>query len=137
MLTSWTSWIVTIAAVRESAPVALNGSKAHRAIAVDWDARRTAGSSLVLFRKRSAAPAKFSTLAKPFDFEVVPRRQKGGAAGTDWSLLTTGLFCFFLALPEVRIVMQHHVQQGIVDFQASVVFDEAELAKLVHKHAYA
>src|ERR1043166_1778372 len=60
-------------------------------------------------------------------------------AGSDWSLLikVTNLFCLFLSLPEVRIVMQHHVQQGIVDFQASVIFDEAELAKLVHEHAYA
>jgi hypothetical protein len=39
--------------------------------------------------------------------------------------------------PEVRIVVQHHVQQGIVDLQGPIVLDESELAELVHEHAHA
>jgi hypothetical protein len=33
--------------------------------------------------------------------------------------------------------VQNHVQQGIMNFQFSVVFDETQFAKFVHEKAYA
>jgi hypothetical protein len=35
------------------------------------------------------------------------------------------------------IVVQDHVQQGIMDFQLSVVFDKTQFAEFVHEKAYA
>jgi hypothetical protein len=39
--------------------------------------------------------------------------------------------------PNVGIVTQHHVQQGVVNLQDSVVLDEPKPAKFVHEMAYA
>src|SRR5712691_11061208 len=38
---------------------------------------------------------------------------------------------------DLGLVVQNHVQQGIMDFQFSVVFDEAQFAEFVHEKAYA
>jgi hypothetical protein len=38
---------------------------------------------------------------------------------------------------DLGLVVQNHVQQGIMDFQFSVVFDEAQFAELVHEKAHA
>ena len=35
------------------------------------------------------------------------------------------------------LVVQNHVQQGIMDFQFSVVFDKTQFAEFVHEKAYA
>src|SRR6195256_4360175 len=35
------------------------------------------------------------------------------------------------------LVVQNHVQQGIMDLQFSVVFDKAQFAEFVHEKAYA
>src|SRR4029453_2450962 len=42
-----------------------------------------------------------------------------------------------LSLPEAWIVVQDHIQKGIMDLQVTVVLDEPELAELVHEAAYA
>lgn len=39
--------------------------------------------------------------------------------------------------PEVGIVVQDHIEQGIVDFEVAVVLDEPELAELAHEGAHA
>src|SRR6266478_6315222 len=39
--------------------------------------------------------------------------------------------------PNVRILTQHYVQQGVVNLQGSVVLDEPKLATLVHEQAHA
>jgi hypothetical protein len=39
--------------------------------------------------------------------------------------------------PEVGIVVKDHVQQGIVNFQVAVVFDETQLAELIQEKAHA
>jgi hypothetical protein len=41
------------------------------------------------------------------------------------------------SLSDLWLVVQNHVQQGIMDFQFSVVFDETQFAELVHEKAYA
>jgi hypothetical protein len=38
---------------------------------------------------------------------------------------------------DVRFVMQNDVQQRAVDFQVTVVVDQAQLSKLVHEKAHA
>src|ERR1700730_18496675 len=38
--------------------------------------------------------------------------------------------------PELGIVVQDHVQQGIMDFQFSVVFDKTQFAESVHEKAH-
>src|SRR3981189_2423182 len=35
------------------------------------------------------------------------------------------------------LVVQNHVQQGIMDFQSSVVFDKTQFAEFVHEKAHA
>ena len=40
-------------------------------------------------------------------------------------------------LPDLRLVVQDHVQQRVTDFQFSVVFDIAQFAKFVHEKAHA
>src|SRR5438105_12858033 len=49
------------------------------------------------------------------------------------------LFCanFFIPRFDLGLVAQNHVQQGIMDFQFSVVFDKTQFAELVHEKAYA
>jgi hypothetical protein len=42
-----------------------------------------------------------------------------------------------VVLPDVRLVVQDHVQQGVTDFQFSVVLDIAQFAELIHEEAYA
>jgi hypothetical protein len=37
---------------------------------------------------------------------------------------------------DLGLVVQNHVQQGITDFQFSVVVDKAQLTELVHEKAY-
>src|SRR4249920_1323672 len=39
------------------------------------------------------------------------------------------------SLSDLWLVVQNHVQQGIMHFQCPVVFDEAQFAKLVHEEA--
>src|ERR1700730_4936202 len=39
--------------------------------------------------------------------------------------------------PDLGIVVQDHVQQGIMDLEFSVVFDETQFAESVHKKAHA
>jgi hypothetical protein len=38
---------------------------------------------------------------------------------------------------DLGLVVQNYIQQGIMDFQFSVVFDEAQFAEFVHEKAYA
>src|ERR1043166_4466929 len=38
---------------------------------------------------------------------------------------------------DLGLVVQNHAQQGIMDFQFSVVFDEAQFAEFVHEEAHA
>src|SRR6202011_1347567 len=38
---------------------------------------------------------------------------------------------------DLRLVVQNHVQQGIMDLKFSVVFDKAQFAEFVHKKAHA
>jgi hypothetical protein len=40
-------------------------------------------------------------------------------------------------LPDLRLVVQDHVQQRVTDFQFSVVLDIAQFTELVHEKAYA
>jgi hypothetical protein len=40
-------------------------------------------------------------------------------------------------LPDLRLVVQDHVQQRVTDFQFSVVFDIAQFAKFAHEKAHA
>ena len=49
------------------------------------------------------------------------------------------LFCtnWFIASFDPGLVVQNHVQQGIMDFQFSIVFDKAQFAEFVHEKAYA
>ena len=42
-----------------------------------------------------------------------------------------------VVLPDLRLVVQDHVQQRVTDFQFSVVFDIAQLAKFIHEKAHA
>ena len=42
-----------------------------------------------------------------------------------------------VVLPDLRLVVQDHVQQRVTDFQFSIVFNIAQLAKLVHEKAHA
>jgi hypothetical protein len=48
------------------------------------------------------------------------------------------LFCTNCFIPrfDLGLVVQNHVQQGIMDFQSSVVIDEAQFAEFVHEKAY-
>src|SRR5256885_13689594 len=48
------------------------------------------------------------------------------------------LFCTNCFIPrfDLGLVVQNHVQQGIMDFQCSVVLDEAQFAELVHEKAH-
>jgi hypothetical protein len=48
------------------------------------------------------------------------------------------LFCINCLIPrfDLGLVVQNHVQQGIIDFQFSVVFDEAQFAEFVHEKAH-
>src|SRR6185312_417700 len=39
-------------------------------------------------------------------------------------------------VPETWIVVQHHVQERIMNLQVSVVLDKSELAELVHEGAH-
>jgi hypothetical protein len=49
------------------------------------------------------------------------------------------LFCanFFIPRFDLGLVVQNHVQQGIMDLKSSVVFDKTQFAKFVHEKAYA
>jgi hypothetical protein len=49
------------------------------------------------------------------------------------------LFCTNCFIPrfDLGLVVQNHVQQGIMDFQFSVVFDKTQFAEFVHEKAYA
>src|SRR6202043_2252411 len=38
--------------------------------------------------------------------------------------------------PDLRIVVQDHVQQGIMDLDFSVVFDKTQFAEFVHEEAH-
>jgi hypothetical protein len=38
---------------------------------------------------------------------------------------------------DLGLVVQNHVQQGIMDFQLSVVFDKTQFAEFVHEKAHA
>jgi hypothetical protein len=40
-----------------------------------------------------------------------------------------------IVLPDLRLVVQDHVQQRVTDFQFAVVFDIAQFAKFVHEMA--
>src|SRR5436190_14548881 len=42
----------------------------------------------------------------------------------------------FIPRFDLGLVVQNHVQQGIMDFQFSVVFDEAQFAEFVHEKAH-
>jgi hypothetical protein len=48
------------------------------------------------------------------------------------------LFCTNCFIPrfDLGLVVQNHVQQGIMDFQFSVVFDKAQFAEFVHEKAH-
>jgi hypothetical protein len=46
-------------------------------------------------------------------------------------------FLACVVLPDLRLVVQDHVQQRVTDFQFSVVFDIAQLAKFIHEKAHA
>jgi hypothetical protein len=48
------------------------------------------------------------------------------------------LFCTncLISRSDLGLVMQDHVQQGIMNFQFSVVFDEAQFAEFVHEKAH-
>jgi hypothetical protein len=54
-------------------------------------------------------------------------------------LMLQNLFCTGCLTPRFDrgLVVQNHVQQGIMDFQFSVVFDKAQFAEFVHEKAYA
>ena len=43
----------------------------------------------------------------------------------------------FIHLFDLGLLVQNHVQQGFMDFDFSVVFDEAQFAEFVHKKTYA
>jgi hypothetical protein len=45
------------------------------------------------------------------------------------------LFCTDCLIPrfDLGLVVQNHVQQGIMDFQFSVVFDKTQFAEFVHE----
>jgi hypothetical protein len=49
------------------------------------------------------------------------------------------LFCINRFIPRVDLglVVQNHVQQGIMDLQLSVVFDKTQFAEFVHEKAHA
>jgi len=49
------------------------------------------------------------------------------------------LFRFFVSvvLPDLRLVVQDHVQKRVTDFQFSVVFNIAQVAKVVHEKTHA
>src|SRR6266446_6808772 len=48
------------------------------------------------------------------------------------------LFCINCLIPrfDLGLVVQNHVQQGIIDFQFSVVFDKTQFAEFVHEKAH-
>src|ERR1700747_1471231 len=48
------------------------------------------------------------------------------------------LFCTNCFIPrfDLGLVVQNHVQQGIMNFQFSVVIDKAQFAELVHEKAH-
>jgi hypothetical protein len=48
------------------------------------------------------------------------------------------LFCTdrFISRLDLRLLVQNHVQQGFMDFDFSVVFDETQLAEFVHEKTY-
>jgi hypothetical protein len=50
-------------------------------------------------------------------------------------LTLQNLFCTNCFIPrfDLRLVVQNHVQQGIMDLKFSVVFDEAQFAEFVHE----
>jgi len=49
------------------------------------------------------------------------------------------LFCtnWFIPRFDLGLVVQNHVQQGIMDFQFSIVFDKAQFSEFVHEKAHA
>jgi hypothetical protein len=53
--------------------------------------------------------------------------------------ITADLFCTNCFIPrfDLGLVVQNHVQQGIMDFQFAVVFDKTQFAEPVHEKAYA
>jgi hypothetical protein len=53
-------------------------------------------------------------------------------------LTLQNLFCINCLIPrfDLGLVVQNHVQQGIMDFQFSVVFDKTQFAELVHEKAH-
>src|SRR6266446_6110452 len=42
----------------------------------------------------------------------------------------------FIPRSDLGLVAQNHVQQGIMDFQSSVVFDKTQFAEFVHEKAH-
>jgi len=40
-------------------------------------------------------------------------------------------------LPDLWLVIQDHVQQGVADFDFSIVFDIAQFTKFIHEKAHA
>jgi hypothetical protein len=48
------------------------------------------------------------------------------------------LFCTdrFISRLDLRLLVQNHVQQGFMDFDCSIVFDETQLAEFVHEKTY-
>jgi hypothetical protein len=65
-------------------------------------------------------------------------QQRSKARVYRW-LTRQNLFCTNCFIPrfDLGLVVQNHVQQGIMDFQFSVVIDKAQFAELVHEKAYA
>ena len=82
--------------------------------------RRSRSGSLAKFTARRAS-SRVKTL-------MTPNRP---------SSVELSRFYASVVLPDLRLVVQDHVQQRVTDFQFSVVFDIAQLAKFIHEKAHA
>ena len=109
---------------------------------------RSSGSLAKLAATRRASPRVNRLVAQRCDAAICPKsgekRKRGGCARNDVDdakpAIKRGKLSRFFAsvvLPDLGLVVQDDVQQRVTDFQFSVVFDIAQLAKFIHEKTHA
>jgi AI-2E family transporter len=109
--------------------------------------RSSSGSGCGVFRARSSLCPCWRLLRssatvfgrwRHLDTFLRAETQQRSEARVYRLLTRQNLFCTNCLIPrfDLGLVVQNHVQQGIMDFQFSVVFDEAQFAEFVHEKAH-
>ena len=109
--------------------------------------RRSRSGSLAKFTARRASSRVNRLVAERSDAAICPESGRSGSArlAPETTLMTPNRpssvelsrFYASVVLPDLRLVVQDHVQQRVTDFQFSVVFDIAQFAKFIHEKAHA